>query len=136
MLFALLARGAHHIAHMITVGSTGEARRIVTNEQTAIALGSGDVAVFGTPALLALIEEAACAALHGLLPDEKTSVGSTVELDHLAPSRVGAEVRALARVTAVDGRKIDFECEAYDGETLIGRATHRRAVVDRSRFEG
>jgi predicted thioesterase len=101
---------------------------------TAKALGSGDVPVFGTPALLALIEEAAVTALLGALDDGMTSVGVHVELDHLAPSRVGAEVRALATLTAVEGRALTFECEAYDGETLIGRATHKRAIVNREKF--
>ena len=118
----------------LTPGRTGEARRVVTDELTAIALGSGDVPVFGTPALLALIEEAAVASLHGALGDGDTSVGARVELEHLAPSRVGAEVRAVARLVDVDGRRLSFECEAYDGETLIGRATHARVVVPRARF--
>jgi len=119
----------------LSPGLVGEARRIVTEDLTAIRLGSGDVSVFGTPALLAMIEEAAVAALHGALPEGATSVGARVELDHLAPSRVGAEVRALARLTAVDGKRLMFECEAYDGDTLIGRAVHARVIVDRSRFE-
>lgn len=118
----------------LSAGLLGEARRTVTQDQTAIALGSGDVPVFGTPALLALMEEAACAALRGTVPEGRTSVGTHAEMDHLAPSRVGAEVRAIARVTSFDGRAVEFECEAYDGETLIGRATHRRALVDRARF--
>lgn len=107
---------------------------MVTADMTAERLGSGDVPVFGTPALLALIEEAAVTAVRGALSDGQTSVGTHVELDHLAPSRVGAEVRALATLTAVEGRALTFECEAYDGETLIGRALHKRAVVDRERF--
>ena len=118
----------------LSAGLVGEARRVVTDDLTAVRLGSGDVPVFGTPALLALIEEAAVTALRGALSDGLTSVGTHVELDHLAPSRVGAEVRALATLTAVEGRALTFECEAYDGETLIGRATHKRAVVDRERF--
>jgi fluoroacetyl-CoA thioesterase len=93
------------------------------------------VDVFGTPALLALIEEACVTAVHRSLPDGATSVGAHVSLDHLAPSRVGSEVRAIARLTAVDRKRLSFEAEAYDGETLIGRATHTRAVVDRSRFD-
>ncbi len=116
-------------------GLTGEARRVVTPDQTARALGSGDVEVYGTPALLALIEEACVAAVHLALPEGTTSVGMRAELDHLAPSRVGAEVRALARLTAIDKKRLTFEAEAYDGDTLIGRATHIRAVADRSRFE-
>lgn len=118
----------------LSAGLRGEARRVVTDDLTAVRLGSGDVPVFGTPALLALIEEAAVTALRGALSDGSTSVGVRVELDHLAPSRLGAEVRALATLTAVEGRALTFECEAYDGDTLIGRAVHRRAVVDRERF--
>lgn len=118
----------------LQTGMTGEAFRVVTPELTARALGSGDVDVFGTPALLALIEEAAVAAVAPHLAPEETSVGMRASLDHLVPSRVGNEVRALARITAVDGKKVTFEAEAYDGDTLIGRATHTRAVVDRARF--
>jgi predicted thioesterase len=118
----------------LSAGLTGEARRVVTDDLTAIRLGSGDVPVFGTPALLALIEEAAVAAVRDALPDGATSVGSHVELDHLAPSRVGVEVRALATLTAVEGRALTFECEAYEGDKPIGRASHRRMIVDREKF--
>ena len=120
----------------IAPGLTGEARRVVTQDQTSIALRSGDVPVFGTPALLAMMEEAAVAALHGHLADGATSVGTSADLEHLSPSRVGAEVRAIARVAEVDGRTLAFEIEAYDGETLIGRARHRRVIVERARFGG
>ncbi|HEX9712834.1 MAG TPA: hotdog domain-containing protein [Actinomycetota bacterium] len=122
------------MADDIVPGLAGEARRVVTEAQTAIGLGSGDVPVFGTPALLAMMEEAAVAALLGALPDGRTSVGVSVELEHLAPSRVGAEVRALARMVSAEGGRVIFDCEAYDGETLIGRARHARAIVDRVRF--
>ncbi|MCA1830201.1 MAG: thioesterase family protein [Actinobacteria bacterium] len=118
----------------LSAGLTGEARRIVTHDLTAAALGSGDVQVFGTPALLALIEEAAVASLHGSLDEGMTSVGASVTLEHLAPSHVGNEVRAIARLVAVDGKRLSFECEAYDGDTLIGRASHVRVVVARARF--
>jgi fluoroacetyl-CoA thioesterase len=118
----------------LSAGLVGEARRIVTQDLTAIRLGSGDVPVFGTPALLALIEEAAVAAVRRALPDGATSVGAHVELDHLAPSRVGVEVRALATLTAVEGRALTFECEAYEGDKPIGRALHKRMIVDREKF--
>ena len=108
--------------------------RAVTPELTAEHLGSGDVPVLGTPALLALIEEAAVTALRGRLSSGTTSVGTGVELEHFAPSRVGSEVRAIARLTVVKGRTLTFECEAYEGDVLIGRATHSRVVVDRERF--
>lgn len=115
-------------------GLTGSAHRTVTDDLTAVRLGSGDVPVLGTPALLALIEQAAVAALRGALDDALTSVGTRAELDHLAPSRVGAEVRSTARLVAVDGKRLTFECEAFDGDTLVGRATHHRVIVDRARF--
>jgi predicted thioesterase len=107
---------------------------VVTDEMTAEYLRSGDVPVLGTPALLALIEEAAVAAVRDVLPDGKTSVGGWVELEHVAPARPGDEVRALARLSEVDGKRLTFECEAYEGDTLLGRANHRRTVVDRARF--
>lgn len=118
----------------LSPGLTGEARRLVTDEMTAEHLRSGDVPVLGTPALLALIEEAAVASVRGVLPDGMTSVGGWVDLEHLAPARPGDEVRALARLTKVDGKRLSFECEAYEGDTLLGRALHRRTVVDRARF--
>lgn len=118
----------------LSLGLSGEARRVVTDDLTAVRLGSGDVPVLGTPALLAMCEEAAVAALHGRLAEGQTSVGTWVELEHLAPSRVGNEVRAVARLVAVDGNRLDFECEAWDGDRPVGRARHRRVVVDRARF--
>ena len=115
-------------------GRTGNATRTVTDADTASRLGSGDVAVFGTPALLALLEEAACRALDGALEPEQTSVGASVSLDHLAPSVVGAQVRATATLEAVEGKRLTFRCEAHDGDALIGRATHTRVIVPRARF--
>jgi fluoroacetyl-CoA thioesterase len=108
--------------------------REVTESMTAVSLGSGDVPVLGTPAVLALMEEAACAAVAGALGDGATSVGTRVELDHVAPSKVGTTVEAVATLTGVDGRTISFECEAREGERVVARASHRRVIVDRERF--
>lgn len=118
----------------LEVGLIGESSFTVTKELTARAIGSGDLDVFGTPALLALIEEAACRALDGVLAPEQTHVGVEVSLSHLAPSKVGATVRGVATLTEVTGKKLEFACEAFDGVTLIGRAQHVRVVADRSRF--
>ena len=106
----------------------------MTPENTAQALGSGDVPVFGTPAVLALIEEAACDAIRKQLPDGATSVGVWVELEHLAPSKVGAEIVATAELLAAGGRLLEFVCEAHDGDTLVAKARHRRALVKRDRW--
>ena len=118
----------------IVAGLRGETRRVVSAENTAEALGSGDVPVFGTPAVLALIEEAAVDAIRAHLPEGATSVGSWVELEHLGPSKVGAEVVATAELTAVEGRVLHFACEAHDGNRLVATAKHRRSLVDRDRF--
>lgn len=115
-------------------GLIGRSIRTVSEADTARALGSGDLEVLGTPGLLALIEEAACRALNGTLGSDQTHVGVSVELAHLAPSRVGARVHATAMLEAVEGRKLLFRCEAFEGDTLIGRATHRRVVTERTRF--
>lgn len=115
-------------------GRTGTAQTVVTEDLTAVAMGSGDVPVYATPAVLALLEAACVDALDGALPDEKTSVGVHVSLDHLAPSTVGSAVRATATLDAVDGRTLSFTCEAHDAATLIARAQHRRVVVNRASF--
>ncbi|HEY3262120.1 MAG TPA: hotdog domain-containing protein [Pseudonocardiaceae bacterium] len=107
----------------------------VTDADTAVALGSGDVPVLGTPRLLALAEAATVAALAGHLADGQTSVGTRVELDHLAATPVGAVVRVRAELAAVDGRSLRFAVTATDGSgAVIGRGTVSRTVVDRNRF--
>ena len=121
-------------APLIVAGLRGEARRTVCTEHTAVALGSGDVPVLGTPAVLALIEEAAVDAIRGHLPEGTTSVGVRVTLDHLAPSKVGAEVVASAELVAVENRLLDFVCEAREGEQVVAKAEHRRVLVVRDRW--
>ncbi|HKA68677.1 MAG TPA: hotdog domain-containing protein [Actinomycetes bacterium] len=107
----------------------------VTEADTARALGSGDLAVLGTPALLALAERATVAAVATAVPPEATTVGTRVQLDHLRASRVGAVITVTARLVAVDERLLRFEVAAEDGDgTLIGHGEVRRVVVDRDRF--
>ena len=106
----------------------------VTEEMTAVSLGSGDVPVLGTPAVLALAERACRASIEGTLPGGRTSVGSWVELSHLAPTPVGAMVIVRATLTEADDRTLVFEFSASDGSGQIARGTHRRVVVDRDRF--
>jgi predicted thioesterase len=118
----------------LTPGRQGRAEQVVTPSQTAAALGSGTLAVFGTPALLALMEAAAVDALAPFLSPESTSVGIYIELQHLAATPVGAPVRAEATLTAVDGRTLTFEITAHDAHEQIGKALHRRALVESERF--
>ncbi|MEN8040146.1 MAG: thioesterase family protein [Actinomycetota bacterium] len=119
---------------MIPTGTSASIPLLVEDPDTAIALGSGDVAVLGTPRIVALCEEAAVAALAGHVPEGSTSVGTNVNLAHLAPTPVGGSVVARAIVTSADGRRVDFDIEVHDGDTLAARGTHTRAIVDRSRF--
>jgi predicted thioesterase len=118
----------------IEPGLEATADHVVTDADTASALGSGDVAVFGTPALVALCEGAAVAAVSAALDPGQTSVGTNISLDHLAPTAPGRQVTAHARLERVEGRTLHFSIEASDPSGGIARGTHTRVVVDRDRF--
>jgi predicted thioesterase len=118
----------------LTPGLTAETETIVTEDNTAERLGSGSVPVFGTPALVGLMESAAIEALAGRLPHGATSVGGHIDVHHLAPTPVGMRVRARAKLVKVDGRRLMFQIEAWDERKKIGEATHERFIVDRERF--
>jgi predicted thioesterase len=121
---------------MTGIGATASTSFIVDEASTAIALGSGDVPVLGTPKVVALVEAAAVAAIAGMLEEGQTSVGTNVTLDHLAPTPVGGSVLATATVTSVDRRTIRFDVDVTEDGRTVARGTHVRAVVDRSRFLG
>lgn len=106
----------------------------VTDADTAIAQGSGSVEVFATPRLVALCEAAAVAAVAAQLEGGQTTVGSKIEIEHIAPSTVGAQVTGSATLVAVDGRKLTFEVSATEGEKLIGKGLHHRVLIDEARF--
>jgi predicted thioesterase len=113
--------------------STHAVTHTVTDDDTAIALGSGDLAVLATPRLLAWSEEATVAAV--AVDDASTSVGTRVELEHLAPSPVGAEVTVTATVVHRDGRLVRFQVVAHDAEgNVLATGEVQRVVVDRERF--
>lgn len=119
----------------IAVGACSEVTKVVGDADTASALGSGGLAVLGTPRLLAWCEQATCLAVAPGLPAGATTVGTTVRLEHLAPSGVGARVTVVARVASVDGRRVVLEVEATDAVgRVVGRGTVERAVVDAHRF--
>jgi predicted thioesterase len=119
---------------MIEPGLQATVEETVTEEMTAERLGSGDVPVLGTPAVLALVEAAAVAAVADHLEPGKTTVGASVELEHVAPTAVGVEVAATAALREVDGRRLRFGFEVTDLAGPIARGTHLRVVVDRRRF--
>jgi fluoroacetyl-CoA thioesterase len=118
--------------HTGLLGRTTTREFVVSDADTAVAVGSGSLPVLGTPVLLAWCEAATCAAID--LPDGSTSVGTRIALEHLAASPVGATVSVLATVVHADGRLVRFTVEARSGEKLIGTGEITRVVVDAERF--
>ncbi len=118
----------------IRIGAEGSATYTVTDDDTATALGSGDVPVLATPRLLAWCEAVTVIALAAELGQGATSVGVRVELDHLAATPVGATVRIRAEVSEVDDRRVTFAVTADDESGTAATATVVRVVVDRQRF--
>lgn len=121
---------------MIEPGITASITFTTDEQTTAIELGSGDLAVLGTPKVVALVEEAAVAALDGHLASPSTSVGTQISVDHLAPTPVGATVVSTATVVAFDGRQVTFEATVTEAGEQVARGTHTRFIVDRVRFMG
>lgn len=119
---------------MIERGMQATVEETVTEGMTAERLGSGDVPVLGTPAVLALVEGAAVAAVSDALEPGSTTVGASVELQHLAPTPVGARITATAGVREVAGRRLTFAFEVTDPAGPVARGTHGRVVVNRRRL--
>lgn len=119
---------------MVEVGMKHSTVMTVSEGNTADYIGSGDMAVLATPAMVALMENAAMLAVALRLEEGETTVGSMISTSHLKPSRIGATVLATAELTAVEGRKLTFKVAAYDGETLIGEGEHIRYIVNREKF--
>ena len=116
----------------IEIGLQGHSETLVEQEDTARAVGSGDLLVYATPCMAALMEGAACESIAPYLAE--TSVGVSLQLFHTAATPVGMEVRAESVVTAVDGKKITFTVTAYDEAGEIGHAQHERVIVKAERF--
>lgn len=118
----------------LTAGLSADSTTVVEPENTASAMGSGDLPVFATPAMVALMENAAMKAVAAQLSDEQTTVGAAMHVTHSKPSGVGATITATAVLSEVDGRKLVFRIEARDADGIIGEGEHTRYVVDRLRF--
>ena len=116
------------------IGAIGLSRMTVRHGDTAIALGSGDVPVLGTPAVIALAENATIAALAEFLEQSETTVGVRIEIDHSATASVGDEVVATAKVSSVEGKRIIFDVECHSGTRLVAQGTIIRVLVDRVSF--
>lgn len=116
----------------------------VNNNNTASAMGSGDMAVFATPSMCALMENAAmnAAALYmkesGSYTSEDSTVGISLDIEHIKASPIGKEIKATATLKEIDGRRLIFEITAdeCDGEAIIGKGTHQRFIVNKEKFLG
>src|SRR5574344_1584547 len=100
------------------IGLTHTSKMTVTDDVTAIKIGSGDMPVLATPAMMALMENAAMLAVKEMIPEGRTTVGGHIESSHLKPTPVGSEVEATATLEKIDGRKLFFKVEAREGDTL------------------
>ena len=122
------------MAEAIEVGLTGTATTAVKEINTAKVMKSGSLPVFATPAMCALMEEAAQKTIKPFLAEGEGSVGIKLSVTHDAPSAIGSVIIAKATVAAVDGRRVDFEVEAFDGDLVIGKGTHSRFIINNEKF--
>lgn len=118
----------------IVLGKAAVSSTIVTNNNTAKAVGSGSLEVFATPMMIALMEQAACECLADGLEEGQTSVGTKINVSHTAASPIGSEITATAVIEYIFGHKIEFTVSASDGTREIGKGKHTRIIVDEKQF--
>lgn len=119
----------------IKIGESFTKEITVTESLLACNVGSGNVSVYATPMMMALMEGASAELLTCFLDEGETSVGSSISSTHLAPTPVGMKVRATAVITEADGRKITFSVKAEDETGLIGEGKHERFILNKVKFE-
>lgn len=120
----------------LTVGLTARVELLVTDADTAQAVGSGDVPVLATPRALAVAEAATVLATTARLPAGATTVGTRMTLEHRLPTAVGRTVIAVARLAGIEGRTLRFDVSLLDGDTVVATGVVERVMVDRHRFVG
>lgn len=121
---------------MVIIGTKCQVQQVVTEELTAAAIGSGALAVFGTPFMLAMMENAALTCLQSFLSEGQGSVGTYLDVHHNAPTPVGMTVTAEAEIRDVseNGKMVIFNVKAWDEKGPIGEGIHTRAIIDCERF--
>ena len=115
-------------------GMRGEAQTVLTHENTAAAVGAGGVEVFGTPMMIALMENAAWQAVANEIEEGFVTVGTVVNVQHLAATPLGQRVRATAELITIEGKRLVFHVEAHDEQQKIGEGIHERFIVNLERF--
>jgi predicted thioesterase len=119
----------------LTTGLEGHAELVVGEQHTAPKIGSGRVRVLATPVMINLMEAAALDAVEDLIPAGHQSLGTRLDVRHIAATPVGMRVKATARLVSVEGRTLEFRVEAHDEKDLIGDGSHIRLVVNVARFD-
>ena len=120
--------------HEMETGITGQQEEIVTEEKTAKAMGSGELPVYATPAMIALIEKTAWMSVAGELEEGQGTVGTKLAGEHVSASPLGAHITCKTTLVGVDRRRLLFSVEVSDDAGLIGRGTHERFIVDNEKF--
>ena len=115
-------------------GLTYTSTLVVSKEHVAAVMGSGDLHVYATPAMVALMENAAMLAVAEHLPEGSTTVGAMINTSHVKPSPIGDTIKTTAVLTDIEGRKLTFSIKAEDSKGIIGEAMHVRYIVDREKF--
>lgn len=119
---------------MLEVGMKAEQKVTVTGEMTAATMGSGALEVLATPYMIALMEGTAQSAIQSALEEGQGSVGTRIDVKHLAATPVGMEVTCTAEVVEIDRRRVVFQVEAFDEVEKIGEGTHERFIISNDRF--
>jgi predicted thioesterase len=120
--------------HLVRLGLIGESQTIAHEFQSALSMGSGSLNVFSTPAMIALMEAAAVAAVDHLLEEGYSTVGIDIAVRHLSATPLGEQIIAVAEVTRLEDKRIVFEVRAWDEQELIGEGTHTRYIINDERF--
>lgn len=115
-------------------GLTGEQEDLVTDKNTAKAYGSGGVSVYATPAMIGLMEKASLTAVDPVLPGGMATVGTELNVKHMAATPVGMKVKAVAHLVLVEGKRLLFKVEAFDEKEKIGEGTHERYIINLAKF--
>lgn len=118
----------------IRIGMNSTKETVVTTKNTAVSVGSGSLEVFATPAMTALMEKAAAAAVADSMEDDETTVGTLLNINHISATPCGMKVKAYAEVTEINGREITFKVTAEDEKGEIGNGIHKRFVVFGKKF--
>ena len=118
----------------LKVGEKNSVTMTVTENDTALAMKSGSLKVLATPRLVCLVEEAAATLAENFLPADYTSVGTSLNVNHVAPSAIGSTVRAEVELIEIDGRRLTFKVCAKDGAKEIFNGSHERFIVNREKF--